>query len=83
MAVENTDSSALFWFFNADNAELLLKVLDGCSVTGTYWIFAAGLTNVAVELTVEDTLTGEIRQYRNPLGTPFAPVQDTAAFSCP
>jgi len=42
------------------------------------------LTNIEVELRVTDTQSGTIRTYRNALGTPFAPVQDTDAFAtCP
>jgi hypothetical protein len=28
-----TDDSALFWFFEESNWEMLVKVLDGCSAT--------------------------------------------------
>ena len=77
--------SGEFWFFWPDNTELLVKVLDGCGLEpGAYWVFAAGLTNVEVTLTVEDTATAEQRTYVNALGTPFAPILDTAAFAtCP
>jgi hypothetical protein len=35
-------------------------------------------------LTIVDEHTGVQKQYVNPQGTPFAPIQDTAAFStCP
>ena len=57
-----------------------VKVLDACSFAGSTWVFAAGLTNVEVVLTVTDTVTGATRRYRNPKGTAFAPVQDTSAF---
>ncbi|MEM9293875.1 MAG: spondin domain-containing protein [Acidobacteriota bacterium] len=79
-----TNDSATFWFFDADNIEVLVKVLDACSTFGHYWVFAAGLTNVGVMLEVEDTVTGVRRQYENPIGEPFAPIQDTRAFTqCP
>ena len=50
---------------------------------GNFWVFAGGLTNVGVTLLVEDTQTGASKTYNNPIGTPFAPLQDTQAFSCP
>jgi hypothetical protein len=77
--------SGEFWFFWPDNTELLVKVLDGCGLApGAYWVFAAGLTNVEVTLTVEDTATAQQRTYSNALGVPFAPILDTAAFAtCP
>lgn len=79
-----TPDSAYFWFFSAGNVEVVVKVLNACSTGGNYWVFAAGLTNVGVKLTVTDTFSGVSRTYTNPLGTPFAPVQDTSAFAtCP
>jgi hypothetical protein len=78
-----TADTGSFWFFAADNLEVLVKVLDGCPVNQRFWVFAAGLTNVAVTLTVEDTLHGGSRLYPSPLGPPFEPVQDTSALPCP
>jgi hypothetical protein len=84
-AVRLTEDTGYFWFFNADNVEIVLKVLDACSSAfHDFWVFAAGLTNVEVEITVVDTETDEERTYFNPLDRPFEPVQDTAAFdTCP
>ena len=82
--VELSDGSGTFWFFSEDNLELDVKVLDGCALNGRFWVFAAGLTNVGVRLTVTDTATGERVEYRNPRGTAYAPVQDTGALhGCP
>jgi len=83
-AVRGTDAAGFFWFFDSSNLELAVKLLDGCVPFGTWWFYAAGLTDLEVELRVEDTTTGEVRTYASPAGTPFAPVHDTAAFaSCP
>lgn len=83
-AVALTSDTGYFWFFDSTNVELLVKVLDACSLNGAYWVFAGGLTDVATTWRVEDTATGTTRTYRNPQGTPFAPVQDTAALrTCP
>jgi hypothetical protein len=81
-AVELTQESGYFWFSNRDNVELVAKVLNGCGVNNRYWVFLAGLTNVSVTVTVDDTLTGETQSYTSPLGQPFLPVQDTKAFAC-
>jgi len=79
-----TDETGTFWFFDPDNVELIVKVLGGCSVNGHFWLFAGGLTNVEVELTVTDTETATQRRYRNPLSTAFQPILDTTAFAtCP
>jgi len=78
--------SGLFWFFDPDNVEMVLKVLDGCDTPGfnSFWVFAGGLTNVEVDITVTDTLHDVTRTYSNPLNTPFQPIQDTQAFAtCP
>jgi hypothetical protein len=84
MAVSLTSDSGYFWFFNSANIELAVKVLDACGLTPPhFWVFAGGLTNVQVTLDVLDTQTGAEKTYVNPLGTAFAPIQDTSAFSCP
>lgn len=83
-AVTLGDDSGYFWFFNPDNPEMTVKLLDGCTAFDRYWVFASGLTNVEVTLTVADTATGKVRQYFNPLGKKLEPIQDTAAFAtCP
>jgi pre-peptidase len=83
-AVPETSDTGSFWFFSASNLEVIVKVVDGCSFNRRFWVFAGGLTNVAVTMTVTDTVTGAVHTYTNPQGTPFAPIQDTNAFSvCP
>jgi hypothetical protein len=83
--VRLTEDTGYFWFFNPNNVELVVKVLNACvDPFNSYWVFAAGLTNVGVVLEVTDTLRGETNSYTNPLGTPFQPIQDTRAFAtCP
>jgi hypothetical protein len=76
-------NSGYMYFFSADNIEALVKVIDGCSLNNEFWVFAAGLTNVKVVITVTDTETKATRTYTNPANTAFAPIQDTSAFSCP
>ena len=85
-AVELTDDSGYFWFFGSNNIEMVVKVLDACTLPGAnnFWVFAGGLTDVEVTLTVTDTRTGQVKTYANPLGSPFQPIQDTSAFdTCP
>jgi len=86
MAVTETVDTGLFWFFSASNIEVIIKVVNACSFAGgpRYWVFAGGLTNVQVVLTVTDTQSGVTKTYTNPQGTAFAPIQDTNAFAtCP
>ena len=84
MAKSLTDDTGYFWFFEEDNVEVVVKVLDSCSFADRFWVFAGGLTNVEVDLVVTDVETGASNRYRNPLRTPFQPIQDTDAFAtCP
>lgn len=82
--VQLTPDSGYFWFFSPNNIELITKVLNACGVNTHQWVFAGGLTNVRVDLTVTDMQTGAVKAYVNPLNTAFAPIQDTSAFTtCP
>ena len=81
-ALPLTGDTGLFWFFDPGNVEIVIKVLDGCAENGNRWVFAGGLTDVAVEMTVVDTLTGATRTYANRLGRPFRAIKDTTFFSC-
>ncbi|RMH19839.1 MAG: peptidase [Acidobacteria bacterium] len=81
-----TSHTTSFWFFNPENLELFVKVLDGCDNPNfnTFWVFAAGLTNVEVTVTVTDTQTGFSRGYFKPFGPPFPPILNTDSFAtCP
>ena len=78
-----TGDTGDFWFFDGTNVELIVKVLEGCTTNAHRWVFASGLTNVFVSLSVTDIVKGTTQVYKNPQGTPFAPIQDTGAFPCP
>ncbi len=53
-----TADSGFFWFFNSNNIEIVGKVHDACGPYDHFWFFAAGLTNVGVEIQVTDTVAG-------------------------
>jgi hypothetical protein len=58
--------------------------LNACTLNSRFWVFAGGLTNVRVVMTVTDTQTGTVKTYTNPQGVAFQPIQDTSAFAtCP
>ncbi len=79
-----TADTGYFWFFSPTNVEMVVKALNGCGLNSKYWVFAGGLTNTAVVLTVTDMQTGASKTYLNPANTAFQPIQDTSAFStCP
>ncbi len=88
-AVPLTRDSGLFWFFDPENQEMLVKVLDACVVNGYFWVFYAATTNVGFQLDVADLATaydiGEFRYkiYSNPSSHKADTVLDVAAFPCP
>jgi len=81
--VDSVDSG-LFWFFDADNWEMLVKVLDGCGINDRFWVFSAATTDVEFTLRVTDTSSGLVKTYFNPSGVAAAANTDTDAFAtCP
>jgi hypothetical protein len=79
-----TVDSGLFWFFNSANWEVLVKVLNACSVNNRFWVFTGVTTNVGWTMTVTDTQTNVTKIYSNPLNTAACPILDTNAFAtCP
>jgi PKD repeat protein len=84
-AMSLTADTGYFWFFSPSNIEVVTKVLKFCSNPfNSYWVFAAGLTDVKTTLTYTDTKNGTVVVKQNPQSTPFVAVQDTGAFpTCP
>lgn len=78
-AIALTGDSGYFWFFGSANVELLVKVLDGRSVNGKFWVFFGALSNVEYTVYVTDTFTGQERQYHN-APNQFSSQSDTQAF---
>ncbi len=77
-----SDNSALLYFFDRDNAEILLKILDGCAVNGHRWVFTAPVTNVAFRLEIVERSTGRRFEQRNAAGRTAQTEGDTTAFPC-
>ncbi len=75
-AFKLTDSAASFEFFEVGNVEIVVKMKDTCTLPDghplrNFWVFIAGLTNVRVEITIVDTVTGTVRKFINELNQPF------------
>ncbi len=84
VAPASSPDSGLLWFFSPDDWELLLKVLDGCAIDGSYWVFLAAASNVGYEVSVTDSTTGQARVYYHPLDSPAVSLTDTGALAvCP
>ncbi|MCZ7652162.1 MAG: trypsin-like peptidase domain-containing protein [Thermoanaerobaculia bacterium] len=79
-----SDESVFWFFFDAANFEMGVKVLDACipALGNRFWVFVSGLTNQGFTVTVRDTETGALRVYANPLGLYPQTVGDTDAFPC-
>jgi len=75
---------ATMWFFNPNNPELFLKVLNACGPFDQYWVFVAGLTNVEVTIKVTDLVGNRVKMIHNPQGQTMASTIDTSTFDvCP
>lgn len=64
-----------------ENPEAFVKILDGRSLTGSFWIFWGRLTSLTCTLTVTEKSTGRVRQYS--IGGNDCSTFDTQAFPSP
>jgi hypothetical protein len=48
------DQAGAFYFFDPDNLEVTVKILDGRPVNEHFWVFIASMTDVRFTLTIED-----------------------------
>lgn len=78
-SVKLTYGTGYFWFFGRDNVELMVKVLDGRSINGHFWVFFGSLSNVEFTITATDIFTHVSKVYSNPAGR-FASFGDVQAF---
>lgn len=74
--------SALLYFFERDNAEVLVKVLNGCEINGHHWVFVAPVTDLAFNLEIHDPRTDLVWGHRNRHGMTASTRSDTTAFPC-
>lgn len=66
-AIPHRGDTGHFWFFNSENIELTCKVLDGRSLTGSYWLFCGSLTDVEWWMDAINNGNPEIsKRYYNP-----------------
>ena len=79
-AIKLTSDSGYFFFFNAANIELVIKVLDGRSVNGYFWVMYGALSDVEYNIMIRDMYTGASKDYYNPAHN-LASVSDVTAFT--
>ena len=73
IAVRSGDS-AVFHFFGPDNLEVFVKVLDGCGIDGTVWVYASGLTDLPIYLSVlRNGIADQHEGFHVPDGTVLRP----------
>ena len=77
----DSSQSALLYFFDRTNVEVLIKVLDGCGANGHRWVFVAPVADLAFNLQVESP-TGEGWTHTNRLGQTADTAADASAFRC-
>jgi hypothetical protein len=68
---------------DADDLQVMVKVLDVCSFYRSTWAFLGGLTDQELHIAVTHSETGVVKRYDNELKQVFEPVQDLDAFECP
>jgi predicted esterase len=81
VTTSTSDASGVFWFFAADNWEMLVKMVDGCAVNQRVWVFTAATTNVGFTLTVQDTVLNTTKTYTSAVGAPAVSINDVDAFA--
>ncbi len=75
--------SGLLYFFDRDNAEVLVKVLNGCAVNGYRWVYVAPVTDLAFKLVARAGRGNKVWTYENPKGALAQVRSDLSAFYCP
>ena len=74
--------SGMFWFFSADNVELLVKVLNACGINQRFWVYGAASTDVEYTLEIIDREAGDVvKTYHNQLGVASPAITDSQAFA--
>ncbi|MGK2859733.1 MAG: trypsin-like serine peptidase [Thermoanaerobaculia bacterium] len=63
----------------AENPEVFVKVLDARALSGKFWVFYGGLTDLEFTLTVTDSVTGAMKSYSKEGGS-YCGNADTQAF---
>lgn len=79
VAVPHRRNSGHFWFFHENDIDLTLKIVDGRSMNGHFWVFCGAVSNVAYTLKITDRVTGNTKTYLNPANR-FGSIGDSRAF---
>ncbi|MXX75749.1 MAG: hypothetical protein F4210_17525 [Holophagales bacterium] len=69
----DSDESGILYFFDRDNAEVLVKVLNTCAISDYIWVYVAPVTTLAFNLRIDEVGTDRFWEHRNPRGGGDAP----------
>lgn len=79
-----TPYSGALWFRFPDTYEVLVKLLDACTINHRFWVFVTASANIEYHLTVTDLAAHRSVTYDNPLGRSSPAIDDFDAFAtCP
>ena len=81
----DSEQSAILYFFQRANAEVLVKVLtSACDLPNNdhVWVFVAPVTTLAYNLTIESPDGEEVWEQKNSLNRTAAAASDLKAFAC-
>ncbi len=69
---------------NPSGIQVVMRVADGCSQTGTWWIWLGGFTDAGWSIRVRDTVTGKQRTFNRTRQSGVFPTtqRDQTTFSC-
>jgi hypothetical protein len=77
-----TDQTAYFYWTDPGNTELIVKLLDFCSLNSTWSVYTNGVTDREVQITITDRYTARTWTGHNPINQGFILIRDKA-FDCP
>ncbi len=80
-AAYKSENSGLLYFFDRNNAEVFVKVLNGCTINKHRWVYVAPLTDVAFNMYINDG-RNPTWTYHNKLGDQGEIRANLMAFPC-
>jgi hypothetical protein len=76
--------SGIFWFFNSNNWEVMVKAINACGLNSRYWIYSAATTDQFYRMEIFDFKGLKSKIYFNYPGAPAPALTDSSAFAtCP
>ncbi len=69
---------------NPSGIQIVMRVADGCSLTGTWWIWLGGFTDAGWDIRVRDTVTGNHTAFSKPPQGGVFPttLRNSTTFTC-